>query len=143
MRPFAFLGLWAALCSTAHARNSLHPLKGGWQRYSNDRFGTVSDIPPGFQPYGEPPANGNGREFRRPDGARLRVYGSHLSIDEYEKLGTSDADLTDRYHASGKGWVVHSGRKGATIEYRRSVERCGSTHSIHFEYPAASKKSAF
>ena len=141
MRVLTVLWLGAVLCSAAHA-DSLKPLKGGWQRYYNDRFGTVADIPPDFRVYEDPPANSDGREFRGPIDARLLVYGSHVRLAESEETAASDIKgpgTTNLYTARGNRWVVHSARKGSIIGYRRSLQRCGATHTVVIEYPAALK----
>jgi hypothetical protein len=44
----------------------------GWERYTNERFGTVAEVPRHlFRLVEPPPANGDGREFRADDGAGL------------------------------------------------------------------------
>ena len=143
VRALAALGLATALCGAAHA-DSLRPLDGGWQRYVNERFRTRADIPPGFSLYGEPAANGDGREFRGADGARLIVSGSHLPLAVSAKMGAEDieqAGTSRLYTARGKGWVVHSARLGSAIGYRKAVTGCGGTQSIVFQYPADAKKA--
>ena len=143
VRSLAALGLATALCGAAHA-DTLRPLKGGWQRYANERFGTKADIPPGFDLYGAPPDNGDGREFRGADGARLIVSGSHLPLAVSAKMGAEDieqAGTSRLYSARGKGWVVHSARMGSLIGYRKAVTGCGATQSIVFQYPADAKRA--
>lgn len=146
MRLASFL-LTLVIAAPAEA-DSLTSIGGHWARYTNDRFGTVIDLPLLFTVIEPPPTNGDGREFSSKDGARLRVYGSHGSntvtgsFDEYKTwlIAEKGADLHITYKAEGKGWIAFSGLKGSMIAYEKVIEGCDAGHHLSVEYPASKKK---
>jgi hypothetical protein len=129
--------------------DSLTALGGGWSRYINERFGTVLDVPSQrFEMVEPPPENGDGREFRGEDGARLLVYGTYApfailsGFEEYKRDLLAQAErrgLNVTYQQSGKGWLVFSGLTGTNIVYTKVTEGCEAAHEFTIEYPAASK----
>lgn len=131
------------------AADSLAPLAGGWSQYTNSRFGTVVEVPTGiFEPVEPAPENGDGREFRAQDGARLLVYGTYApfailsGFEEYKKTVVSEAErrgLYVTYEKSGKGWLVFSGLLGTDIVYTKVLEGCEAAHEFTIAYPAPSK----
>jgi hypothetical protein len=123
------------------------PLGKRWERYTNERFGTVADVPRHlFELVEPPPANGDGRELKATDGARLWISGSYVpyvitnTFQEYKAWLLEHAKL-DRltYKAEGRGWLVLSGTKQGNIVYRKVVEGCGAAHEVHIEYPEQRK----
>jgi hypothetical protein len=126
-------------------------LHGGWIRYTNDRFGTQVEIPRSFKAVEPKPANGDGREFESKDGARLWVYGSFgpyvvtENFEDYKRWLIRDENkdgIRNTYIAEGKGWLVYSGIRGATISYTKVIEGCGEIeHHMSIEYPAARKQT--
>ncbi|HZP19905.1 MAG TPA: hypothetical protein VFB16_06800 [Bauldia sp.] len=117
----------------------------GWRTYVNERFGATADVPADWQP-GEPPANGDGLEFRSPDGkATIAVYGSFNSLGTKEEMNiyaSPNEGETITYQKRGKTWVVVSGIAGDRIFYRRTMLSCQGQiwNGVAIEYPAAEKK---
>ncbi len=55
---------------------------GGYQTYTNRRFGYTVQIPANFTP-GDPPANGDGLEFSSPDrSASVSLAGEHNALNQ-------------------------------------------------------------
>ena len=133
--------------SPALADDTWAPLGEGWERYTNERFGTVAEVPRHlFKPVEPPPNNGDGREFKADDGAELRISGSHGpytitdSFQGYKAWLLKEAEFGRlTYKAEGKNWLAFSGTKGATIFYGKVFEGCGAAHEIQIEYPAQRK----
>jgi hypothetical protein len=134
--------------SPVFAGDKWTPLGKGWERYTNERFGTVADVPRHvFRLVEPPPANGDGREFRADDGAGLWISGSYgpsvvtETFQEYKAWLLKHADL-DRvtYKAEGKNWLVLSGTKGTSIVYRKIIEGCGAAHEVRLEYASQDKR---
>lgn len=133
--------------SPALAEDTWTPLGKGWARYTNERFGTTVEIPRYlFKPAEPPPANGDGREFKSADGARLWIsasYGPSVVTDTFQEYKAWLLEHTglDRltYKAEGNSWLVLSGIKGDNIVYRKVLEGCGAAHELHVEYPVRSK----
>jgi hypothetical protein len=134
--------------SPVFAGDKWTPLGKGWERYTNERFGTVADVPRHVFRLVEPPAaNGDGREFRADDGAGLWISGSYgpsvvtETFQEYKAWLLKHADL-DRvtYKAEGKNWLVLSGTKGTSIVYRKIIEGCGAAHEVRLEYASQDKR---
>jgi hypothetical protein len=143
------LSVAAALVVTtsAGADDRWIPLNDGWTRYTNQRYGTIVDVPRHlFKLVEPPPINGDGREFTAEDGASLRVFGTYApyfvtsNFQEYKAWLLEETKL-DRiaYKAEGEDWLVLSGTRGASIVYRQVIERCGAAHEFRIEYPAAKK----
>jgi hypothetical protein len=133
--------------SPALADDTWTPLSKGWEGYTNERFGTAVEIPRYlFKLVEPPPTNGDGREFKSADGARLWISASYApsvvtdTFQEYKEWALEHAEL-DRvtYKAEGKNWLVLSGPKGSTVVYRKVFEGCGAAHEVHIEYPAQRK----
>jgi hypothetical protein len=149
MRQLACGLLLTTLAVAPVLADTLRPLGGRWNRYANQRFGTVLDIPSEFQVVEPPPENGDGREFRADDGSRLLVYGSYgpdalmSNFDDYKvgRVAQARLDGVDvTYEKGGTGWLVFSGLKGENIVYSKVVDGCGAAHEFTIEYPAARKK---
>ena len=129
--------------------DSWAPLGEGWSRYTNDRFGTVIEVPLQIFKVTEPaPEDGDGRVFRADDGSRLSVYGTYapyavmIRFDAYTEGLLADAQrrgLEVTYRKGGKGWIVFSGHRGPDIVYIKVVEGCEAAHELAIQYPAAKK----
>jgi hypothetical protein len=142
----AALALAVGICP-ARADDTWTPLSKGWERYTNERFGTMAEIPRHLLKLIEPPpTNGDGREFKSADGARLWISASYApsvvtdTFQEYKEWVLEHAEL-DRvtYKAEGNNWLVLSGTKGKTVIYRKVFEGCGAAHEVHIEYPVQRK----
>jgi hypothetical protein len=135
------------LTGSAIAQDTWTPLGNGWERYTNERFGTSVEAPRHlFRLVEPPPANGDGREFKAADGARLWIsgsYGPYVVTDTFQayKAWLLEQNGLDHvtYKAEGNGWLVFSGTRGPTIVYRKIVEGCGAAHELHIEYPIHNK----
>jgi hypothetical protein len=133
--------------SPALADDTWTPLGKGWERYTNERFGTAVEIPRNlFKLVEPPPTNGDGREFKSADGTGLWISASYApsvvtnTFQEYKTWLLEHAELDHlTYKAEGKGWLVLSGTKQGNIVYRKVVEGCGAAHEVHLEYPAERK----
>ncbi len=137
-----------AFTGPASAEDTWTPLREGWSRYKNERFGTSAEVPLHlFKLVEPPPVNGDGRAFASRDGAQLTIsgsYGPYVVTDtftEYKVWLLENAEL-DRitYKAEGKSWLVLSGVKGQNIVYEKVMEGCGAAHTLHIEYPAIKKE---
>jgi hypothetical protein len=124
------------------------PLSGGWSRYTNERFGTITEVPHHlFELKDPPPANGDGRALKAKDGAQLLVFASYSPSvatgtgSEDEKLLDGEREKSRRvtYKVKGKNWIVSSGTEGANIFYEKVVEGCGAAHTFSIVYPASKK----
>jgi hypothetical protein len=87
--PLAGLILVLLLTRFALA-DSWAPLSNGWTRYTNERFGTVIEVPLRILEVTKPPShNGDGLELRAEDGSQLSIYGTYapdavmVRFDEY------------------------------------------------------------
>lgn len=124
----------------------LKPSQGGWRTYSNGRFGTVVDVPPGFEPRTEV-ENGDGQTFASADGeSEVAVYGSVLedqSMRQYRDWYRSELSGKS-YEAGGNNWFVISGTAEGKIYYVKVVRtaHCGVpvVHHMVFRYPASQKR---
>jgi hypothetical protein len=114
--------------------------------YVNERYGTILDLPAGFHPIGQSPANGDGRAFEDGRAARLTVFANagppQVARDfaAYRelvmRLAAEDEKVRITYRSGGRDWFVFSGLKGDRIVYVRVIHRCGAAHHVEFEYPA-------
>ena len=138
--PFVLLALLQG--ATIHSP----PDPRGWHHYANGRYAYSICTPPGFAAQPEP-TNGDGREFRARDGARLAVWGSNLLEEEGPfgaMLRSYDQDVVSKggritYHAAGATWGVSSGVHGSQAFYRKSLlrpDRQGDTMmTFELSYP--------
>jgi hypothetical protein len=130
--------------SPALADDTWTPLGKGWERYTNERFGTDAQVPRHlFRLVEPPPTSRDGREFKAEDGAALWIsgsYGPYVVTDtfrDYKAWLLKQGELNRvSYKAERKNWLVLSGTKGASIVYRKVFEGCGAAHEIRVEYPA-------
>jgi hypothetical protein len=113
----------------------------GWSSYSNDRYGTFSEVPPGFvmQP---PPANDDGRTFKAADGAVLRVFAHANAFDDTpasyarRRLGYGGIVKVTLRKATAT-WAVISGTQGSLIVYEKYLFKDNFIHHMTIEYPAS------
>ena len=119
-----------------------------WRRYTNDRFGTSAEVPPGFTEQ-TPPANNDGHTFLSADGtARILIFGSlapSVVVDDFQAYRAwleeqQGKKGTITYRAGGKTWFALSGTEGETTFYLKVAAGCGGqvAHEVRLEYPAAS-----
>ena len=167
--PLAGIVLIFPLTCIATA-DSWAPLSDGWSRYTNERFGTVIEVPLRIFNVTEPASsNGDGLEFRAEDGSRFSVYGTYapyavmVRFDEYTEHLLIEAQakgLALTYRKGGKGWAVFSGHQGANIVYTRglrgsarvqhrvsllkqeAVRSCRRAPVTHSELPASTAQEA-
>lgn len=133
MRPF-LLALFSLIAIPALADD--------WGRYSNDRFGYVVDVPPGFAA-GKEADNGDGRAFRN-GATRLAVWGGHIIEADFEAEAAAAEGLAGddgwsvTYQAVTPSWASFSGSKGQRILYERMIALCDGTQYAAFrlEYSA-------
>jgi hypothetical protein len=122
------------------------PSGSGWESYSNARFGTVIDVPPGFEPRTSV-ENGDGQTFASPDGeSEVAVYGSLLenqSLQQYRDWYRSELSGKS-YEAGGRNWFVVSGTAEGKIYYVKVVRtaHCGVpvVHHMVLRYPEGQKR---
>ena len=121
-----------------------------WTSYSNLRFGTAIDTPPGFVNDVPEPSNGDGLTFHSIDGkAELLVWGNNLVDEDFRADGqlrlkgeTDDGWSISFQKGFGNEKHVFSGSKGERTMYLRSLASCKGTQALHFriEYPEAQKR---
>jgi hypothetical protein len=116
-----------------------------FRTYVNARFGTTAEVPAAWKP-DPPPANGDGRVFRSPDGrASISVYGSLQASESIEEeMRTYEEPQSGEkitYHWRGPHAVVVSGTRGHTIFYAKHVLGCADRvwNHVLIEYPAREK----
>ncbi len=123
-------------------------LGSGWSRYTNERFGTIAEVPRHLFELGDPPANGDGRALKSKDGAQLSIFASYSpyvvtdTFEGYKKWLLDNEREEGRrvtYKAEGKNWIAFSGADGANIFYERVIEGCGAAHTFSIVYPASKK----
>lgn len=123
-----------------------------WDRYVNQRFGVISDVPRvGF--YTQLPSdNGDGQSYIDDTGeVEIRIFGSYWDVlaDQFadykemqrDYLLDSGADIT--YSPSGKSWFVFSGYLDNKIFYLKATTRsgCSVAGQIDFLYPKVERKA--
>lgn len=144
------LGLAIVLAPQVGAAQEMTRIDAAWSRYLNARFGTSIDVPNVFTLTNPPPVNGDGRTFRAPDGAELRVFGSYSATTVTENFSRYKAWLLNQlqsdgvtltYKAQGRDWLTVSGTKGHDIIYVKAVEGCGATHEMWLTYSGEHKKA--
>jgi hypothetical protein len=118
-----------------------------WDRYVNERYGTVMTIPPGFNVEIES-TDGDGRLYLSEDrNESLLVWGSQV-IDEsfqahFESLLDDEKSLgwDITYVAKGDGWRIYSGIKDDRVIYAKILASCEGKQAQHFkfEYSRAEK----
>jgi hypothetical protein len=124
----------------------LEPSETGWRTYSNGRFGTVVEIPPGFEPR-TAVENGDGQTFASADGeSEVAVYGSLLenqSMRQYRDWYRQELSGKS-YEAGGGNWFVISGTAEGKIYYVKVLRtaHCGVpvVHHMVFRYPSSQKR---
>jgi len=124
----------------------LEPSRSGWRSYSNGRFGTVVEVPPGFEPR-TAVENGDGQTFASADGeSEVAVYGSLLenqSMRQYRDWYRQELSGKS-YEAGGANWFVLSGTAEGKIYYVKVLRtaHCGVpvVHHMVFRYPASQKR---
>lgn len=136
LHAYAVVVLASLVAPTVHAQQ-------GWRGYTNDRYGTMAAVPPGFvmQP---PPGSDDGRTFIAPDGAVLRIFAAGNAFDDTpaayidRQIAYGDFDTVSLRRAT-KTWAVVSGVKGSKIVYEKFLFKDDFVHHMTIEYPAASR----
>ena len=132
-------GIMAALF--AFTMLSVAAFAQGWSSYTNDRYGTYAKVPPGFEMQ-PPPGNDDGRTFKAPDGAVLRVFAEANAFDDTpssyaeRRLGYGGIDKV-AYRKATKTWAVVSGTHGSQIVYEKYLFKDDIIHQLTIEYPAS------
>jgi hypothetical protein len=115
--------------------------------YVNERFGTACTFPDEiFTDRQSEPDNGDGQQWRAPDGASLICSGI-LNIDDDTPKGfvaaekaSKEQGYTITYGKAGKDWAVLSGFKDGKIFYeRRLFGKDGVIRTVWIDYPPAVK----
>jgi len=121
---------------------------GGYQTYTNRRFGYTVQIPANFTP-GDPPANGDGLEFSSPDrSASVSLAGEHNALNqtvdnEYaqaQQIYSQDGTLVTYKVLHGNVFTI-SGLSGSrqNIFYDEVFVGPRSIIRMEWHYPAAQK----
>jgi hypothetical protein len=114
-----------------------------WGTYTNDRFGYIIAIPPGFHGQGEAD-NGDGQVFEAERGEMLlRVYGgNNLEVTFAESLRVGmqyarEAGWDLSYERVTRTWASYSGTRNGRILYARAIVLCDSSQfaAYELEYP--------
>jgi hypothetical protein len=138
------------LAATIFAHSGLLAQSGAndrWLTYHNQRFGTAIEYPAFFKA-GPPPVNGDGLEFKSPDGGDFSVFAAYNTLNfnlaqfEESVIKSLDADERVTYKANGDNWFVISGTKGDDIFYERHLLAGGGqlTEGFVITYPARLKQ---
>ena len=119
-----------------------------WMRYTNDRFGTAADIPPGFVA-GEPSAKGDSLVFVSEDGqARVTVSGQSGVRPEWPReylRRAKDDGWTIIGSRVDDDFLVFTGKKGDRVFYQKVLvaSSCNATDAVRTEYPYVRQEELF
>ena len=141
---------WAACVAAAVAASApayadkFASLGSGWQRYSNDLYGSEFDFPAHVFTAAPAPNSADGRQFTSDD-ATLEIFATPNDKREtatswrrhllQEKQGYDHVT----YAPSGENWFVLSGFRGEMIFYEKYLFRDGLIHAFGIEFPANAK----
>jgi hypothetical protein len=138
----------AVLTMVAIALSSACACAEGWSRYGNARFNYWIDIPPGFSTVNEADNGDGGVSVSSEGNAKLTIWGSHLTADDFrsEAKWRADQDRADGWNVTFQKqqskWAVWSGSKGDRIFYERAVPVCDDAVAyFRLEYDKALAKS--
>ena len=135
--PLAFLAAGAAASAGEE-----------WTRYTNDRFGTAADIPPGFVA-GEPSAKGDSLVFVSEDGqAKVTVSGRSGVRPEWPReylRRAKDDGWTIIGSRVDDDFLVFTGKKGDRVFYQKVLvaSSCNATDAVRTEYPYVRQEELF
>jgi hypothetical protein len=119
-----------------------------WRTYHNERYGTTIEYPDFFAPQ-PPPTDGDGLEFKSPDGADFSVFASYNALD-FDLAGLKDFILKNLkpgeiigYQAQGNNWFVISGTDAGDVVYERHLlsHRGQITEGFVMSYPSSLKQT--
>jgi hypothetical protein len=140
---FGFFVLVFLLASVSFGRAQ----DGAWTSYTNSRFGTTADVPPGWRA-GPEPENNDGLIFTSPDGKASLTISGMLNVDEdlasaFAFYETPNVGEVITYKQRSGNAITVSGTKEARIFYARHLLSCHNQiwNSIYLEYPAVMKAS--
>lgn len=117
----------------------------GWQRYSNDLYGTEFEFPAQIFDVTPAPETNEGRQFLSRD-ATLEIFATENITGEgvdglkrrvLKKEEGNGHDVT--YSPSGQNWFVVSGFRGDQIFYEKYLLRDGVIHAFGMEFPVSAK----
>ena len=116
----------------------------GWQRYSNDLYGTEFEFPANLFTAAPAPASGDSRYFTSAD-ANLEIFatpniGRETARTLRRRLLQDEQGYDDvTYAPIGENWLVLSGFRGAKIFYEKYLLRDGIIHAFGMEFPSSAK----
>jgi hypothetical protein len=138
------IGLGAVLLtSSAALADKFASLGSGWQRYSNDLYGTEFEFPANVFTV-TPAVSGDGRQFTSAD-ATLEIFATPNTESETTKtlrrrLLQNEQGYDDvTYAPSGENWFVLSGFRGDRIFYEKYLLKDRVIHAFGMEFPASAK----
>jgi hypothetical protein len=109
--------------------DSWAPLSNGWSRYTNERFGTVFEVPLRIFDVAEPASdNGDGVKFRTENGSRLMVYGTYAPLHAKPRAAWSADRAADRSDATHQPPAHAAARRRACRRGARGVHRDNPKH---------------
>lgn len=133
----------AAIAPASALADKFASVGSGWQRYSNDLYGTEFEFPADLFTVALAPAAGDGRRFISHD-ATLEIFAWGNS--ESETARTLKGRLLEQegyevvtYAPAGENWLVLSGFRGGDIFYEKYLLRDGVIHAFGLEFPASAK----
>jgi hypothetical protein len=116
------LCLVAFLVAPTAMADKFASLGSGWQKYSNDLYGTEFEFPARTFTVAPPPTSGDGRHFLSGD-ATLEIFATpnlegETASSLRRRLLQDEAGYNDvTYSPSGRNWLVLSGFRGDKIFY--------------------------
>jgi hypothetical protein len=146
VRRAAFIvGLCVTVAASSPAfADKFSSLGSGWQRYSNDLYGTQFEFPAKVFSVAPAPSSGDGRQFTSDD-ATLEIYATPNTQRETasslrRRLLQEESGYDDvTYAPAGRNWLVLSGFRGDTIFYEKYLLKGGIIHAFGIEFPASAK----
>lgn len=119
-----------ALPTAAIAADGWTPLKDGWVRYVNERFGTIVELPLHLFKPATPPENGDGRTLDAGDGAQILVsasYAPYTVTEDFRGYKTwllrENGIESITYKAEGAAWLAFSGVQASAVVYVKGTRR--------------------
>ena len=134
----------AVIASPSALADKFASVGSGWQKYSNDLYGTEFEFPAVLFTAAPAPAAGDSRQFMSED-ATLEIFATRNTGRETartlrSRLLQQEAGYDDvTYAPSGQNWLVVSGFRGDNIFYEKYLLRDGVIHAFGMEFPASAK----
>lgn len=141
---YLVLGLMLGAPTSALA-DKFADIGSGWQRYSNDLYGTEFEFPAQIFDVTPPPETNDGRQFLSRDATLEIIATKNITGEGVEGLKRrvlkkeegNGHDVT--YSPSGQNWFVVSGFRGDQIFYEKYLLRDGVIHAFGMEFPVSAK----